>query len=160
MKNSRKKITLWVSALIALAACFAGAFFYIKTDRVLNESCSAVMQVHDSHAGFAASMNSVLVLSPERYGYMDMTGKMTFQGNTFTVSREIKFNYRHEGEDIFRITNLSISRHATDTAPDQLMDNGFFSMSNEDVRYMTVNRFRNALLIGNLQSPSFMCVIR
>ncbi|EHF4936930.1 FidL-like protein [Enterobacter hormaechei] len=131
-----------------------------KRKETLNDSCTSVFDTRDSAAGFQTQVNAVLVMNPNETAYIDLSGIAEYKNQKFVLSREIKFKYDKEGEDIYRLTDMGQVKHASDNAPDNLIDSVFFSMNHEKERFMTVKKIKNAYVVGNLHSPVFMCVVK
>lgn len=131
-----------------------------KRKETLNDSCTSVLDAHNSAAGFQTLVNAVLVMNPNETAYIDLSGFVEYKTQKFVLAREIKFKYDKEGEDIYRLTDMGLVKHASDNAPDNLIDSVFFSMNHEKERFMTVKRIKNAYIVGNLHSPVFMCVVK
>lgn len=160
MKIKKTPFIITLLAILGLVISIVLFFLNQKRKEVHDDHCTAVMEFHDTESGFSAGMNVVLVLNPKEYGYIDMSGHVTYKGNYYTLSREIKFTYENEGNNIYKLSELTQIKQTSDTTPDRLMDSIFFSMSHEKARNMTLKRIRNAYVVGNLHSPVFMCVIK
>ncbi|MBS6004100.1 MAG: hypothetical protein KIC48_16555 [Citrobacter sp.] len=160
MKSKEKYLIINLLAITVTVVCIYAFYLNQKRKEVLNANCTAVMEYHDAMSGFSSEINVVLVLSPQEYGYIDMSGQVTYEGRGNTLNRKIKFAYEKEVDDIYMISGLTLIKQTSDTAPDGLMDRIFFTISHEKERNMTVKRVSNAYVIGNLHSPVFMCVVK
>lgn len=150
-----------VIAFVALAVIVLDILFLgQKRKETLNDSCTAVFDTHDTASDFQTLVNAVMVMNPNESAFIDLSGIVEHRNQKYVLSREIKFKYDKEGEDIYRMTDLSMVKHGSDTAPDSLLDSIFFSINHENARFMTVKRIKNAYIIGNLHSPVFMCVVK
>ncbi|WP_274242169.1 MULTISPECIES: FidL-like protein [unclassified Enterobacter] len=149
-------ITIVILAVLIVDLALLGQ----KRKETLNDKCTAVFEIHDTATGFWTVINAVLVMNPNDTAYIDLSGTVEHKQQKFVLSRQISFTYDKEGEDIYRLTGLGLSKHAQDNAPDPLIDRLLFSLNNERERFMTIKRVKNAYVAGNLHSPVFMCVVK
>lgn len=159
MKIRKKNIIICFLAFISAVSFYALLKMHQKKE-VLNVNCSSVLQYYDTKSGFSAEMNLVLVLSPQEYGYIDMSGYVKHNENTSIISRKIKFAYEREADETYKISGLILVKQTSDNTPDEIMDRVFFTISHQNERNFNLRRVSNAYVIGNLHSPIYMCVVK
>lgn len=157
-KVKNKKILLPCLVLLLIACNFI--YFTLNRGEVFNDSCVAVLRTEEKNSEFNSTETLTLVLNPDKSGYIAFSGDINNHGKMMTLYRELRFKYEKESDDIYKMTNIETVKHSRDNAPDALVDSVFFSTQHEKARYMTLGKFKNSYVIGNLHSPVFICVVK
>jgi len=108
---------------------------------------SVMVQLHKNRTGEIYFSGIVSEPSAEKEG----TEKQ------FDVQRSITFEYQIVDTNTIKLYDSQLSKKTVDSVPDRLFNNAIYD-SAESQKQMRVSRLHNGYLIGNMFSPSSLCV--
>ena len=130
-----------------------------KNYSTLDNDCSAAVSIRDKSANFSARLNIYLSLHTDNTGYLDIVGRISEAGVSYTTARSWRFDYILKNGNSAYLTRLTMDKRAADNSPDGLVDRLIFSTDTGSERYVKIAVLKNAWVIGNLYSPQFLCLI-
>lgn len=160
VKNKFKISTLYLSVVFVITIFCNVLFFSYDRGTILNDTCVSVFKIQEFNNEFSTIATSKLVMKSDKSGYVAFSGNASYEGKSMILSRDIRFKYEKESNDIYRIFDYETVKYSSDNTPDTLMDSVFFSTRSQKPRYIIVSKIMNAYVIGNLYSPIFMCVVK
>lgn len=152
-----KKEILGVSLLIITAS----TIFLLTTvnPNRFNAQCTTSFEYRNNSRNLTLPITATLVLRKNATGFLEMSGFFHLNGEHLTVSRNIKFDYSKINASLFKITNIKSEKDKADNVDDDFLSTVFFSIGTGRERFMSVLNEKNTLIIGNVHSPVFICVI-
>lgn len=163
MSLTMKIKTKFLFALIVvffLALLFYLAKIFLPEEHYLyKKDCTAAFTLRDTQSDFLASFNIFIYMRENNTGYLDMEGKASSKGESYKIARSYSFNYRVRPDGIYHLTEVKISKRASDNVMDVLMNKLIFSNDTATGRYMKVTPLHNSYVVSNLYSPLFVCEI-
>jgi len=159
LKKSRI-IGFMLSVFVIVVTIFSAVIGHKKNYSTLDNDCSAAVSIRDKSANFSARLNIYLSLHNDNTGYLDVVGKISEAGVSYTTARSWRFNYALQNGNTAYLTRLTMDKRAADDSPDGLVDRLIFSTDAGSGRYVKIAVLNNAWVIGNLYSPQFLCLIR
>lgn len=120
--------------------------------------CSSYLRIESVASSFDAKFKTFLLMREDNSGYFDISGKVDAEGKIFNVERAYHFDYEKKVNNIYFLTNISVSKRNADNILENVMQKIFSGPNTDAKRYIKIQKIKNAYLIQNLHSPSFMCI--
>ncbi|MFZ5177137.1 hypothetical protein ACOY5X_12565 [Enterobacter kobei] len=160
MINFLKKKIIAIPLLVFSVIIFNGIYFHTVRGMAINSSCFSVLRGEEFAMKFNHAESITLVLNPDRRGYVSFSGNVSYEGKNNVLQRDILFQYEKESSGVYKLYDVKTVKHFRDTTPDILVEQFILDTHRDKTIRMTFVRTGNALVVGNLHSPVFMCVIK
>lgn len=158
MPISRLKKEILGISLLIITASIIFLLTTVNPNRY-NSQCTTYFEYRNNSRNSALPITATLVLRKNATGFLEMSGFFYLDGERLTVSRNINFNYSKENAVLYKISNIKSEKTKTDNVDDDFISTFFFSSGTGRERFMSVLKERNTLIIGNVHSPVFICVL-
>ncbi|VUS46682.1 hypothetical protein SB6422_00733 [Klebsiella huaxiensis] len=152
--NKRNIYILSFALFIAVVFGWLMYFFHHKSDF----DCSANLRIESVASGFDANFKTFLLMRGNNSGYFDVSGKVVVDDVRYNVQRSYHFNYEKKVNNIYHLTNTTVSKRDADNMLEGMMQRVFFSPAPDSGRYIKIQKMKNAYIVQSLYSPSFICV--
>ena len=156
--SSLKKKTFFISLVIILMP-ITFLFIVINQNR-FEAQCDATFEYRNSSGNLVLPLTATLILRRNATGVIQMSGVFYSNDSNFRVLRNISFDYSKENSGLYNISNIRLSKSNYDNVDDDFMANNFFSAGTGKERFMSVLKVKNTLIVGNVHSPVFICVLK
>lgn len=145
---------LFLVLVIGLIFLWLVGHLYRKDDF----DCSANLRIESTSFAFDAKFKTFLLMRENNTGYFDVSGKVLVDDVKYNVERAYHFNYERKANNIYHLTNTTVSKRKADTMIEGMMQKVFFSPDPDSGRYIKIQKMKNAWIVQSLYSPSFICV--
>ena len=143
----------------------AAAFFILILEFILCSSrdlvqvdCSSNLIVDSDVSDFHGELSTFMFIEKNTRGYMDVSGIVRYHNHEYNVERSYRFNYSKNEDDIYHLTNITISKRGIDNVNNEVMSKLFLSPDIQHGRYIQIKKQENVFLISSLYSPFFLCI--
>lgn len=128
----------------------------------LDFTCASWLQQVNAGDDFNMTSNTMFTFTPDGAGFISMSGNVRHGGRDYTLRRDYRLTYRHEGGNIWQFTRVEASAAGSDEIPAGLLERNFYSIQKRKsgifIYIAQVKDIPGAWTIGGLYSPAFMCV--
>lgn len=120
--------------------------------------CSANLRIESGEFGFDANFKTFLLMRGNNSGYFDVSGKVIVDNVKYNVERSYHFSYAKKANNIYHLTQTTVSKRKADNMIEGMMQKVFFSPDPDSGRYIKLQKMKNGWIVRSLYSPSFICV--
>lgn len=112
---------LFLVLVIGLIFLWLVGHLYRKDDF----DCSANLRIESTSFGFDAKVKTFLFMRENNTGYFDVSGKVIVDGVKYNVERAYHFNYEKKANNIYHLTNTTVSKRKADNMIEGMMQKVF-----------------------------------
>ncbi|CAM6610742.1 hypothetical protein PJU52_001582 [Klebsiella michiganensis] len=150
-----KRVYVLLSILFAVFVCgWLINHFHQQNDF----DCSANLRIESGSFGFDANFKTFLLMRGNNSGYFDVSGKVIVDNVKYNVERSYHFIYAKKANNIYHLTQTTLSKRKADNMIEGMMQKVFFSPDPDSGRYIKIQKMKNGWIVRSLYSPSFICV--
>ncbi|EBP0972724.1 hypothetical protein LB58_18785 [Salmonella enterica] len=163
MKINKKKMLIGFSVItfVSAIAVRATGITDLTFDNGISIDCVSTISMPELPHGTKFNGSVYVQIHTDGSGEVDFSGVITETGELGVgkknVQRTISFEYEMVNSDTVRLSEARLSKKSTDTIPDDFFTKSIYD-STEPEKRMHVSKLQNAYLIGNVFSPSLLCV--
>lgn len=155
------KKKLFLSVFIFILICFLEfnlLQIYLKDN--IREQCSTVFELSNNKNNVMMPAELVFILNPNGKGLINLRGEVKVDNTEYIISRVIKFRYKLSSnhKSVLILSDFNTIKYASDTMDDRLFNSEILDFSYGKTLYMVMQKFHDALILGNPFSPVFMCM--
>lgn len=163
MKINKKAIVislLVVAFVSAVAVRYTGITDWLYNKKI---SINCVSTISMPELPYSSKFNGSIYLQihTDGSGEVDFSGIVTKNGEhgveKLNVQRTISFHYEKIEPDTVRLSEARLSKKSNDSISDDFFKKIIYDSSEKEKR-MHISKLQNAYLIGNVFSPSLLCV--
>lgn len=163
MKINKKKILISVSAIafVSAIAVRATGIADWAPNNGISINCVSTISMPELPHGVKFNGSVYVQIYKDGSGEVDFSGVVTETGEhgvgKSSVQRTIAFEYVMLDSGTVRLSEARLRKKSADTMPDDFFTKAIYDSSESEKR-MHVSKLQNAYLIGNIFSPSLLCV--
>lgn len=146
---------LGLSCLLLLVSFLLLKEYNRSSQQLYQFSCDGFLSQFNDENDYAFFAGFRVSLSPDGEGLISIDGDFEKNHKKYLLRRDLTFRYRPYSQYLYRLTDLEITRGERDTLPDNVLSMNFQYM------YMaSVPGKDNAILIGTVKFPAFICLTK
>lgn len=163
MKINKKLAIISFSVITFLSAIVVRATGIVDwtSNNGISINCVSTISMPELPHGSKFNGSVYVQLHVNGSGEVDFSGIVSETGEygigKRNIQRTITFAYEMLDSSTARLSEARVSKKSTDTIPDDFFTKAIYD-SSEPERRMHISKLQNAYLIGNIFSPSLMCV--
>lgn len=158
--KTKIKILAGFLLIVLLAALFAVFYWYVQSEKESESSFTCSGNVHFLlRDDYSFSGTVKLAFMNDHRGLLAYSGTLSKEDKD--VAKLLRINYfdvKVESNNYFQISNFDIKKNINDTLKDEDFNHLIFDLSSGPRRLEMHHIADNALLIGNVFSPVFICL--
>ncbi|POT29232.1 hypothetical protein [Citrobacter braakii] len=153
MKGVKSVWSLLIGAIVLSVVAGSIMLFYVHHRNLLNFSCSAPLHQVNSDDDFSLHMAFILTMQPNSHGLAVMDGNIVYKNTKYKLRRDLEFSYEPFSDRLYKVSDLKVIKGAKDSVPEALLP-----MNYSFLYIARVKNVNNALLVGAVTFPAFMCL--
>ncbi|SNY69793.1 hypothetical protein [Enterobacter sp. CC120223-11] len=153
---TKKKKAILAMAAVAMAA--NAIYFYARYHSTYDIKCDAYVSYQAKQDDFGYDVVITMDLLNDASGLFGIEGTMRKGTNSWTLNRDVAFNYQHLQTHDIRLDEVRIIKHGRDNSPDEIFDRNFISLKDDASRTISLAKVMNGYVVGTLRAPVFTCL--
>lgn len=144
---------------------FCVYIYPLNHNKINGLKCSANVNFHLSnelHDG--PILHGVISINLKRNdsdGFLSLSGMVEWQGVEYPVSRLVNVKYKSNDGNYVSIYTVNSTSLSQDKSPANIIETFFMGNTSQPLRFFKIKKiFKNAYLVGNVNSPLMICVDR
>lgn len=153
MKRVKSVWSLLAGAVLLSVAVGSIILSFVNQRNLLNFSCSAYLHQVNSEDDFSLHTALILTMQPDSRGLAIMDGYIAHNNIKYRLRRDLEFSYEPFSDNLYKVSDLNVIKGAKDSVPEALLP-----MNDAFLYIVRVGNASNALLVGAVTFPAFMCL--
>ncbi|CAM6707851.1 MULTISPECIES: hypothetical protein [Enterobacter] len=153
--TKKQKVLLALAALVMIVNAI---YFYARYHSTYNIKCNAYVTYQIQQEEFSYDVVITMDLRNDASGLFGAEGTMRKGKSSWTLNRDVVFNYHRLQTNDIRLDNVRIIKYGRDNAPDDVFDRNFISLKDEAGRTISLGKVMNGYVVGTLRAPVFTCL--
>lgn len=153
------KTSLAIVLLLNLGIVLLALLWHRQEDK-LALNCHGYLSFNDSNQRSQFSFEGLVVMqfSPDGSSSINLNGNIAAAGDSWPVSRQESFSWRHTQGRFYDIAIVSIERFGHDRVPDGVLEKYVAGLMPGQKRQLKIEKTAdNALILSNFYSPLLVC---
>lgn len=150
---------VWLILVLNLLLLGAALAWYVYTPP-LSVACDGNLTFSDRRDNHEFTFDGEIIMRfhPDKTGYITLNGNVENAPNSWEVSRQEMFKWRHVEEALYEIIIQKVERFSHDAMPPGVFEKYVAGLTLGKKRLLTIERTpHKALVISNFYSPVLVC---